>query len=152
MKDITNSDLIILDSNCETKFKVIEILSASLNNHGVLINLENYIDNVWQREELTSTGIGFGIAIPHGKCSAVRHCAVSFCRLSNPLDWESLDGESVDMVFLIAVPEECSGNEHLKIIAALSRRLIHEEFRKKLRMSLNSYEIANLINNCLEDI
>lgn len=132
MKNIIDIDLIDLNLNCVNKEDVIISMANLLDKSGRLKDKEEYIKVVMEREELSSTGIGFGIGIPHGKSSAVRVPSLAFGRISKGIEWQSLDGEPVNIVFLIAVPEE-SPNEHLKILASLSRRLMDEEFVKKLK-------------------
>ncbi|MGT2934584.1 PTS sugar transporter subunit IIA [Streptococcus castoreus] len=150
--EVTRKELINLELTEETKETVIQSLAKQIDACGLIESFDTYYDSVLEREALTSTGIGFGIAIPHGKSLAVKECAVAFGRLSQEVDWESLDNEPVKMVFLLAVPESCSGNQHLKIIASLSRKLIHEDFRTSLEKSKNSQEIVDLINDCLQNM
>ncbi|MGT2784151.1 fructose PTS transporter subunit IIA [Streptococcus merionis] len=152
MVKIISEDSINLSLEGDDKNVVIKNLAKQIYNTGVISDLEIYYQSVLEREEMVSTGIGFNIAIPHGKSSAVNTCAVGFARLVNDLDWQSLDGEPVKMIFLLAIPEECAGNEHLKIIAALSRQLIHEEFRQKLENLMDKKSIAELINGSLKHI
>jgi PTS system fructose-specific IIA component len=89
-------------------------------------------DAVWRREETYSTGIGFGVAIPHCKSSAVHASSIAFLRPAQPFLWAADDDEPVNMVILLAINDTAPGDEHLRIIAKLSRRLMHEEFRQKL--------------------
>jgi PTS system fructose-specific IIA component/PTS system nitrogen regulatory IIA component len=79
----------------------------------------------------------------------VKETTVAFGRLTNYLDWQSLDGQEVGLVFLLAVPEECKGDQHLKIIASLSRKLIHQDFRETLQNAKTKEEIVNLLNGTL---
>lgn len=152
MLKITSEDIINLSLEGDDKNTVIKNLAKQIYNTGVISDFETYYQSVLDREEIVSTGIGFNIAIPHGKSSAVNTCAVGFAKLVNDLDWQSLDGEPVKMIFLLAIPEKCAGNEHLKIIAALSRQLIHEEFRQKLESLADEKSIADLINDSLKHI
>ena len=152
MENITNLGMINLCLSGENKEEVIKNLAMQLNETGVISDFDVYYESVLERENLTSTGIGFGIAIPHGKTDAVSRCAVGFGRLKKSLDWLSLDNEPVKMIFLLAVPNTAAGNEHLKIIAGLSRKLMHENFRKKLEYSTNEGEIVDLINTSLNNV
>lgn len=86
------------------------------------------------RESLTTTGVGFRIAIPHGKTDAVREASVAFARLAKPIDWEAMDGKPVDTVFQLTVPDNSKGDAHLQLLSALSRRLIHTGFRDQIRL------------------
>ena len=72
--------------------------------------------------------------------------------MNNKIDWQSLDGESVGLVFLLAVPEECQGDQHLKIIAGLSRKLVHQEFRDTLKQASSDREIVELLNDSLAGV
>lgn len=136
----------------ETKESIICQLAEKIYLEGRIKDFDTYYQSVLERESLTSTGIGFGIAIPHGKTNAVKQCSVAFGRVDHSLDWESLDDEPVSMIFLLAVPDSCAGDEHLKIIAALSRKLIHEDFRELLKTSVDDQQIVSLINDSLQNI
>jgi PTS system nitrogen regulatory IIA component len=85
-----------------------------------------------QRERLGSTGIGSGIAIPHGKLAKLDHLYGVFARLERPVDFEALDGQPVDLMFLLLAPE-AAGADHLKALARIARLLRDPEIARKLR-------------------
>ena len=87
-----------------------------------------------QREKLGSTGVGSGIAIPHGKLSKLNKLFGVFARLERPIDFEALDGQAVDLVFLLLAPEG-AGADHLKALARVARLLRDPEVAHKLRDS-----------------
>src|SRR5436853_7438785 len=87
-----------------------------------------------QREKLGSTGIGNGIAIPHGKLPKLEKLVGLFARLDRPIDFESLDGQAVDLIFLLLAPET-AGADHLKALARVARLLREAEVARKLRDS-----------------
>src|SRR5215475_1557925 len=87
-----------------------------------------------QREKLGSTGVGNGIAIPHGKLSKLTKLFGLFARLDRPIDFESLDGQPVDLVFLLLAPEG-AGADHLKALARVARLLRDSDVARKLRES-----------------
>jgi len=93
-----------------------------------------------QRERLGSTGIGHGVAIPHGKLPKIERIYGLFARLEKPIDFEALDGEPVDLVFLLLAPET-AGADHLKALALIARLLRDPNIAKKLRNSRD----ANLL-------
>ncbi|MFC5469565.1 PTS sugar transporter subunit IIA [Cohnella suwonensis] len=124
------SIFIPLDST--DKNAIISSMIDGLVLSGSVSSKEDYMNAVLTRENTGSTGIGFGVAIPHGKSAGVSKPGLAFAKLSAPADWQSLDGEPVKVVFMIAVPEAAAGNEHLQILIALSRKLIDSEFREKL--------------------
>ena len=91
-------------------------------------------DVLLQRERLGSTGLGGGVAIPHGKMAGLNQIVGLFAHLAEPIDFESLDGEPVDLVFLLLAPEG-AGADHLKALARISRLLRDESAVEKLRAS-----------------
>jgi fructose-specific phosphotransferase system IIA component len=129
---IINKNLIKFNIDHQDKEEVIQELAKLIRQENRLNQPEDYIVEVLRREELASTAIGYGLAIPHGKCKAVNVPTVAFGRLNKGIDWNSMDGEPVHMVFLLAVPEEAASDHHLKILAALARKFLDEDFRSSL--------------------
>lgn len=139
VNSIINKKLIKLNINGNSKKEIIVELAKLIDEQGRLNSIDEYIEEVLKREELSTTGIGFGVAIPHGKTNAVKVPTVAFGRIKDGVEWQSLDGEPVHIVFLLAVPEKAASNAHLKILAALSRKLMDENFREEL-LTVNSQE------------
>lgn len=152
MSTIINKNLIKLDINNNNKEEIIKILANLINDENRLNNYEAYVKEVLNRESLTSTGIGYGIAIPHGKCKAVDVPTVAVGRINQGVEWKSLDDNPVQVVFLLAVPEKAASDQHLKILAALSRKLIHEEFRNELLNSVDEDSLLQLLSNTLKEV
>ncbi|WP_238120448.1 MULTISPECIES: PTS IIA-like nitrogen regulatory protein PtsN [unclassified Xanthobacter] len=94
-------------------------------------------ETLLQRERLGSTGVGNGIAIPHGKLDNLNKLFGLFARLEKPIDFESLDGEPVDLVFLLLAPE-AAGADHLKALARVARMLRDPDIVEKLRATRDS--------------
>ncbi len=132
MNKIIDINLIDLNLNCISREEAIKAMAELMDRCGRLNDKEEYIRVVMERERLSSTGIGFGIGIPHGKSNAVKVPSLALGRMGQGIEWKSLDEKPVNIVFLIAVPQE-SSNQHLKILAALSRKLMDEEFIKQLK-------------------
>jgi PTS system nitrogen regulatory IIA component len=97
-----------------------------------------------QREKLGSTGVGNGIAIPHGKLPKLTKLFGLFARLDRPIDFESLDGQPVDLVFLLLAPEG-AGADHLKALARVARLLRDQEVARKLRDSRDAEAIYSVL-------
>jgi PTS system nitrogen regulatory IIA component len=91
-------------------------------------------DTLLQRERLGSTGVGRGIAIPHGKLRQLDHIVSLFARLDEPIEFEAMDAEPVDLIFLLLAPES-AGADHLKALARISRLLREPSAVAKLRVS-----------------
>jgi len=101
-------------------------------------------DTLLQRERLGSTGVGSGIAIPHGKLAKLDRLFGLFARLEKPIDFESLDGEPVDLVFLLLAPE-AAGADHLKALARVARMLRDPEVVAKLRATRDAGAIYTIL-------
>ncbi|SHE33888.1 PTS sugar transporter subunit IIA [Alkalibacter saccharofermentans] len=152
VSEIINKKLIKLNLESTNKNDVISELAELIDNEGRLDSFENYCANVREREDMSTTGIGFGIAIPHGKCMAVKEATVAFGRKEEGIDWQSLDGEPAKIIFLIAVPNETESNLHLKILAALSRKLMDEEFREELIKTQNEDQVLKILTDIFESV
>lgn len=131
---------IILDLTTTDKTSTIEALASSLNVASKLHDLETFIEAIHEREELGSTGVGFGIAIPHAKTSAVKVPALAFGFHKEGVDYASLDDEPAHLFFMIAAPESAN-NLHLQTLAKLSRKLIDEDFREALKRCTTIEEV-----------
>lgn len=129
---IISKDLVHLNLEVTTKEEALKQLASIASANNKINNEAQYIEAVLKREEEFSTAVGFGVAIPHGKSDAVNEPFFMFARTEN-LDWHSMDGEPVDLIFLIGVPTSDASSTHLKILAALSRKLMKEPFRNGLR-------------------
>jgi PTS system nitrogen regulatory IIA component len=97
-------------------------------------NEKAILEILLQREKLGSTGVGNGVAIPHGKLQKLGNVFGLFARLERPIDFEALDGQPVDLIFLLLAPEG-AGADHLKALARVARLLRDPEVARKLRAS-----------------
>lgn len=149
MTEVLSKAIIDLNVVAKTKEDVFSRLTTLLDHDGRLNDPSAYMQNVKDREALTTTGIGFGIAIPHGKTDAVNSVSVAIAKLEQPIDWEAMDGKPVDMIFQLAVPAASQGDAHLKLLAALSRQLIHADFRSKIKQATSADEVIALIGNTI---
>jgi len=141
---IISKELVRLNLKVSTKVEVLEKLAIQASENGKVNNEATYIEAVLKREEEYSTAVGFGVAIPHGKSDAVNEPFFMFATVDN-VDWNSMDGEPVDMVFLIGVPSKDAGSIHLKILAALSRKLMKAPFREALRSATSPEEVIKVL-------
>jgi PTS system fructose-specific IIC component len=114
------------------KEAAIREMAALLARTGKVADLGELVATALRREEQGTTGLGEEIAIPHAKTDAVTAPVVGFARSAEGVEWGSLDGTKAGLVFMIAVPEAAAGDEHLRILALLSRKLMDPEFRARL--------------------
>lgn len=105
---------------------------------------------VWAREQTSSTGLGYGFAVPHCKTDALASPTVGVVTLRSAVDWGSIDDQPVDMIILLGVPASDTTGMHMKIFAKLARRLMHEEFRDRLRAAADPAAIESFLKQELE--
>lgn len=144
IKELIHLDLINLELKSTTKDAVIHELANMFQQNNSLIHLEGFIDDIYARESICSTGIGYQIAIPHAKSIHVRVPSVVFGRSDEGIVYDSMDGDVSKLFFMIAMPEE-GINSHLRVLAMLSRRLMHEDFRDALKEAKTKAEVLELI-------
>lgn len=131
IKDLFSKERVNFNLKSTTKDEVLNELAVMLADDGKISNKDEFLRAVYKREEEFSTGIGMGVAIPHGKSSAVIEPSIVFGRSNRGIDYTSMDGKPAYLFFMIAVPEK-SDNLHLKALSEISRRLMHQEVRDKL--------------------
>ncbi|MFC7321713.1 PTS fructose transporter subunit IIABC [Halobacillus campisalis] len=141
LTDITTQELINIDVAGEKRDDVIDELIATMDANAILKSTDQFKEAIISREKESSTGLGMNIAIPHGKSAAVKKPAVVFGIKRDGVDWNSMDGTDAKLIFMIAVPKEHEGDDHLKILQMLSRRLMDGEFREEL-LSVETKEEA----------
>ncbi|MED1107845.1 fructose-specific PTS transporter subunit EIIC [Bacillus paramycoides] len=141
LTDITSLELIETDLKGETRDDVIDEMIQKLNHVGALHSKTEFKQAIMNREQESTTGIGMNIAIPHGKSEAVKKPSVVFGIKQSGVDWKSLDGTEAKLIFMIAVPKESEGNQHLKILQMLSRKLMDDNYRERL-LSVQTKEEA----------
>jgi fructose-specific phosphotransferase system IIA component len=130
----------------ENKESAILELVDLLDSNGLLIDKDKVLDAVLTREKIRSTGIGSGIAIPHGKCSSVRELVMAIGIADEPIDFQSVDNRPVTIILLLLSPADQTG-PHIQALASISRLMLDEEFRQLLTKATSSEEVYELINN-----
>jgi nitrogen PTS system EIIA component len=133
LSDFISPDSVVASLKAKTKKQLLQDLSARAARLTGLQEREIF-DVLLQRERLGSTGLGQGIAIPHGKLAGLKRIVGIFARLAEPIDFDAIDGEPVDIVFLLLAPEG-AGADHLKALARISRLLREGMAVEKLRAS-----------------
>jgi fructose-specific PTS system IIA-like component len=147
--DLITGELIDLDSGSLTRDEAVREAVNLLEIAGRIENSDEVEELVWQREDAYSTGIGFGVATPHCHSPAIKNNSIVFLKLRKPIDWESLDNQPVDMVFLLAMRASDRDKEHLRILARLSRKLMDEEFIAILRSVAKPADVISLLKECI---
>ncbi|QAA15874.1 PTS sugar transporter subunit IIA [Klebsiella pneumoniae] len=144
---VLNVKNIKLNMTARTKEEVIEELTDLLIQDGAVTNKEDFIRDVWLREELGSTGFENHIAIPHGKSSGVSRTALAIGRTQHAIPWETMDGSDVRCVILFAVCLVDQNATHIRLLAQVSGSLADEDIIAKLVVESDPHKIIALFNS-----
>ena len=148
--DLLDKRSISLNGTPKTKQEALDQLVNLMARSGKLSDVESYRKQVYAREEESTTGIGEGIAIPHGKCDAVKRPGLAAMVVRDGVAFDSLDGEPVTLLFLIAAPNT-EDNVHLDVLSKLSVLMMDEEFTKGLRGAKSVNEFLERIDKADEE-
>ena len=148
--DLLDVKSIALAGAPKSKNEALDAIVALMAKSGKINDQEAYRKQVYAREEESTTGIGEGIAIPHGKCDAVERPGLAAMVIPDGVDFDSLDGEPVTLMFLIAAPNT-EDNVHLDVLSKLSMMLMDEEFTTNLRKAKTPEEFLSIIDKADEE-
>lgn len=144
---VLNVKNIKLKMTARTKEEVIEELTELLVQDGAVTNKEDFIRDVWLREEQGSTGFENHIAIPHGKSSGVARTALAIGRTQHEIPWETMDGSDVRCIILFAVCLVDQNATHIRLLAQVSGSLADEDIIAKLLVESDPHKIIALFNS-----
>lgn len=145
LSSVMDLSCIHLDARLPDKESVLRYLSQCLLQSGALTSFKPYLDAVHHRETLSETGLSRGIAIPHGISDAVKKEAIAYVRLKEPIPWESLDGQPVRHIFLLAIPT-CHNDSHIQLLSQLARSLIRDDVIERLTQIQKPSELLQLLS------
>ena len=145
IRDLLAPESICLNGAAADKKDVLNQMVDLMAKSGKVSDKENYLAAVFAREEEGTTGVGDGIAIPHGRCTGVNKPGLAAMVLPQGVEYEALDDEPVNLIFLIAAPEG-SGNVHITILSKLSMMLMDDTFTESLRKAKSVEEFLNIID------
>ncbi|MEG7378782.1 fructose-specific PTS transporter subunit EIIC [Bacillus subtilis] len=149
LTDIISPELIEPHLSGETRDDIIDEMIQKLSRRGMLLSESGFKQAILDREQQGTTAIGMNIAIPHGKSEAVRKPSVAFGIKRSGVGWNSLDGSDAKLIFMIAVPKESGGNQHLKILQMLSRKLMDDSYRNRLLSVQTKEEAYKLLDEII---
>ena len=127
------------------KRSAISELVDLLNDNGLLTNKDGALEAILVREQTRSTGIGSGIALPHGKCKAVRELVMALGIAREPIDFASIDGKPVTLVIMLVSPLDQTG-PHIQALAKISRLMLDKQFRESLEKAATAEEAYELLS------
>lgn len=147
LEKVIQKEMIILNEEVKSKDYAIDLLINKAEKLKLISEKEKLKESVIDRETIVSTAIGFDIAMPHGKSEMVNQPFIGFLQASNSFKWSENQDEMASLIFLIAVPLEKSNNLHLKFISSLSKKLLDEDYRNKLKEANSKQEAFELLRN-----
>ncbi|MDX1496323.1 MAG: PTS sugar transporter subunit IIA [Salinisphaeraceae bacterium] len=142
--NLLSPDRISLRNDIRSKKRALEEISGMLAK-GANIDANAIFTSLVNREKLGSTGLGAGVAIPHGRVRGLDESVGAVLRLANGIDFESSDGQPTDLVFGLIVPEDCT-EEHLEILRSLAEMFTDDDFTQKLRNSDSDQALFELLD------
>ncbi|HAV9611513.1 TPA: PTS 2-O-a-mannosyl-D-glycerate transporter subunit IIABC [Escherichia coli] len=145
---LTHRDALCLNARFTSREEAIHALTQRLAALGKISSTEQFLEEVYRRESLGPTALGEGLAVPHGKTAAVKEAAIAVATLSEPLQWEGVDGpEAVDLVVLLAIPPNEAGTTHMQLLTALTTRLADDEIRARIQSATTPDELLSALDD-----
>jgi PTS system nitrogen regulatory IIA component len=145
ISDLLSPERIRLDVQSSSKKRLLELISEELARNSDEFSTREIFESLCARERLGSTGLGKGVAIPHGRVKGSKHVEASFIRLKKPLPFDAVDSQPVDLLFCLAVPEDC-GEDHLKLLAQVAELFSDPDLLRQLREATTTGQLMQLLS------
>ncbi len=142
LANLLSAEQVLLDLDASSKKRVFE-QAGMLFEARLGLARSTIFDSLFAREKLGSTGLGQGVAIPHGRIKGLKQAVGAFLRLASPVPFDSPDGRPVDLLFVLLVPEQAT-EQHLQILSELAQRFSERVFREKLQSAPDAATIVAL--------
>ena len=146
--DLISPDKILNGISVNSKNEIINNLVDLFKDDSRVIDIEKLRESVHEREKIMSTGIGKGFAMPHAKTKSTKDMLLVFAKLNQPIDFEALDGEPVDILFLL-IAKDTQVSQHIKLLSRISRMINEEDFRDKILNAEGADQLHEII--CSEE-
>ncbi len=145
LTDLIKEDRVILNLTSVRKKDVIKEMAEHFYKLGLVDDVNKFINKILERESIESTGIGEGVAIPHARCDSVKVLSVVFAHSEQGVDFESIDGKPVHLIFMIGAPQDVK-KEYLQTIAKIARLLKTRNYKEELLKARTVKEIMMVFN------
>ncbi len=146
VSDLLTPDRVLPSVRTSSKKRLLELISAALVQNDDSLSSREVFESLCARERLGSTGLGNGVAIPHGRVTGSTAVQAVFVRLEQPLAFDAVDGKPVDLLFALAVPENCTG-DHLKLLSQIAERFSDPALLGQLRDASDTGELLQLLSS-----
>jgi fructose-specific phosphotransferase system IIA component len=143
ISDILEPDFVTTNLVGSSKYDIINAMIEMISKSKRVKDKNKVHEAVFEREKIMSTGVGKGFAIPHGKTEAVTDIVAAFAITQEPIDYQSLDGEPVRLVFLLVGKDSLVG-PHIKLLSRISRLMNKDDFRSRLLAAQNTQEVVDI--------
>jgi fructose-specific phosphotransferase system IIA component len=144
LTDILDKNCIFLKLDGNEKYEILQKIVSLMAQNNVIQNADDFMEELWQRENQGSTAIGDGIAIPHARVKELETIVMAIAILKKGIDFGAEDAISVKLIFLLGAPQEMAG-EYLKVLGKLSRLLKEKDMHKKLLKAGSSSEVFEIM-------
>jgi len=136
---------ILIDFKSKSKKNILESISHEMSN-GNIVDKDLIFEKLYEREKLGTTAFGNGIAIPHARIPNLKEPKILIIQLATPINFEAIDGEKVDLIISLIVPDE-KNDLHIKLLAKISELLENKAFRLEVREAKNSKDILSIMES-----
>ncbi len=146
IEDILTIDRVVCIPDISSKKKALELLAATMSDEYQTLSAKDIFECLLSREQLGTTALGKGVALPHGRCDNLDEASLGIVKLSTGIDFDAPDGKPVDLFFSLIVPENAN-SEHLEILSMLAEMLADQTLVTKLRDTSSSEVLYNHLVN-----
>jgi len=146
VSDLLSPERVLSCVHASSKKRLLELASQALVQNDATLDSREVFESLCARERLGSTGLGNGVAIPHGRVGGSAEIQAVFIRLAKPLPFDAVDGKPVDLLFALAVPERAT-SDHLKLLAQIAERFSDPGLLEQLRAAEDSSELIQLLSH-----
>lgn len=146
VSDLLSAERVLPDVAVRSKKRLLEVISTAMADDAAGFHERDIFESLIAREKLGSTGLGNGVAIPHGRIPGASTVQAVFVRLARPVAFDAVDGKPVDLLFALAVPEHCT-NDHLKLLAQIADLFSDEDLVEALRGAQGSSALLQLLSD-----
>ncbi len=148
LQEILNKEIIDLDLKGTTKDEILKEMSSKLLSAGYIDDIDQFVKDIYVREEEGMTGMGNHIAIPHGKSTSVKKIGIAIGRTRNNIEWESYDEEPVNLIFLFCVSADSDfAKNHMMLLAELAGKLGNDTRIEKLQKVTTKEDLIQVLCN-----
>ena len=146
-----NNKLIVLENNYISKNDIlIKLIDLIDKNTNLLLKKELFLEKIMEREEIGTTGIGKGIAVPHARCEELKDIVMALAVVKVPIDFNTPDEDKVKVILLVGAPKD-KNNEYLDLLASISKSFRNSEFRGSVMCAHSEDELVEIVANYFED-